>query len=160
MLFKNVICCSPLFLCIFNTLWCRLKYVRKRNQIHCINVHIWNLERWYQRSYVQGSKGDTDVKNRLLVSLEGWEDGMIWEKSTETCTLPYVKQMSNTRLKHVEGTRSWWSGTKQRDRVGREAGGWDAGLGTHVYLWSVYVDVCQKPSRYYKLKLINFKKTL
>ena len=29
---------------------------------------MWNLERWYQQSYVQGSKGDTDIKNRLLDS--------------------------------------------------------------------------------------------
>ena len=30
------------------------------------NAYIWNLERWYQQSYMQGSKGDTNTKNRLL----------------------------------------------------------------------------------------------
>ena len=39
---------------------------------------------------MQGIKGDTDVKNRLLDSVGG-EGGMIWENSTETCKLPYVK---------------------------------------------------------------------
>ena len=40
---------------------------------------------------MQGSKGDTDVKNRLLVSVGEGKGGMIWENSTETCILPNVK---------------------------------------------------------------------
>ena len=36
-----------------------------------------------QHSYVQSSKGDRDVKNRLLDSVGG-EGGMIWENSIET----------------------------------------------------------------------------
>ena len=42
-----------------------------------IKANIWNLERWYQRSYIQGSRGDTDVKNRLLDSAGEGEGGMI-----------------------------------------------------------------------------------
>ena len=37
---------------------------------------MWNLERWYQQSYVQGSKGDTDIKNRLSDPVGG-EGGVI-----------------------------------------------------------------------------------
>ena len=40
---------------------------------------------------MRDSKRDTDVKNRLLDSVGEDEGGMIWENSTETCTLPYVK---------------------------------------------------------------------
>ena len=41
---------------------------------------------------MQGSKRETDVKNRLLDSVGEEESGMIWENSIETfCTLPYVK---------------------------------------------------------------------
>ena len=40
---------------------------------------------------MQGRKGDIDVKNRLLDSVGEGEGGMIWENSTETYTLPYVK---------------------------------------------------------------------
>ena len=40
---------------------------------------------------MQGSKGDTDVMNRFLGSLGEGKGGMIWENSTETCILPYVK---------------------------------------------------------------------
>ena len=53
-------------------------------QIPYINAYIWNLERWYQWSYTQGSKADTDLKDRLLDSMGEVEGGMIWEKSTET----------------------------------------------------------------------------
>ena len=53
-----------------------------------ITISMWNLERWYQQSYMQGSEGDKDVKNRLLDSVGEDESGMIWENSTETCTLP------------------------------------------------------------------------
>ena len=40
---------------------------------------------------MEGSKGDTDVKDRLLDSVGEREGGMIWENSIETYTLPYVK---------------------------------------------------------------------
>ena len=50
----------------------------KERQILYINAYIWNLEPWYQWSYFQGSKGDTDVKNRLSDSVGEDEGGMIW----------------------------------------------------------------------------------
>ena len=38
---------------------------------------------------MQSIKGDTDIKNRLLDTVEEGEGEMIWEISTETYTLPY-----------------------------------------------------------------------
>ena len=61
----------------------------RERQILYINAYIWNLEGWYWQSYMQGSKGDTDVNMRLLDSVED-KGGMIWESSIKTCTLPYV----------------------------------------------------------------------
>ena len=40
---------------------------------------------------LQYSKRGTDVKNSLLDSAGEDEGGMIWENSSETCILPYVK---------------------------------------------------------------------
>ena len=40
---------------------------------------------------MQGSEKDTDVKNRILDSVGEGKCGMIWENSTETCVLLYVK---------------------------------------------------------------------
>ena len=48
---------------------------------------------------MQDSKRGTDIKNRLLILGEG-ESGMIWENSTETCILPYVKQMTSPSSRH------------------------------------------------------------
>ena len=62
----------------------------RERQIPYINAfvwntnNVWNLERWYWWSYLHGSKGDTDVKNRLLDSLGEEKGGMIWENSIET----------------------------------------------------------------------------
>ena len=66
------------------------KSEKERQRLYII-TYTWNLERWYQRSYMQGSKGDRDVKNSLLDSVGEGEGGMIWENSIETRTLPYVK---------------------------------------------------------------------
>ena len=40
---------------------------------------------------MQGNERDTDVNNRHLDSVGAGEVGMIWENSTETCILSYVK---------------------------------------------------------------------
>ena len=64
---------------------------KDKKQILDISEYIWNLERQYQWSYTQDSKGDPDVKNRLLDSVGDGEGGLIWENSIETCTLPYAK---------------------------------------------------------------------
>ena len=40
---------------------------------------------------MQDSKRNSDVKDRLLDSVEEGEGGMIRENSIETCILPYVK---------------------------------------------------------------------
>ena len=42
-----------------------------------------------------------------------------------------------------QGTQSQYFGTTQRDRVGREVGGGVQDGGTHVYPWSIHVDVWQ-----------------
>ena len=54
------------------------------DDIYEINAYMWNIERQYWRSHLQGSKGDTDIKNRLLDTVWEGEGGMIWENSIET----------------------------------------------------------------------------
>ena len=52
---------------------------------------------------MQDSKRDTDIKNRLLDSVWEGEGEMTWENSTETCMLPYVKQMTSPSSMHETG---------------------------------------------------------
>ena len=51
----------------------------RERQISYINAYVWNLENQYWRSDLQGSKGDTDVKNRLVDTVE--EGGLISKNS-------------------------------------------------------------------------------
>ena len=66
---------------------------------------------------MQGSKRDTDVKNRLLDSMGECRSGMISENSIETCILPYVKQIASPSSMHETGG----SGMVQLD----DPEGWD-----------------------------------
>ena len=85
---------------IYYTEWSKLG---RERQILYVNACVWNLERWYWWSYMQGSKGDTDVKDRLLDSVGEREGGMIWENSIETYTLLCVKQISSASLMYEAG---------------------------------------------------------
>ena len=65
---------------------------------YCILTHIhqtWKDGNW---SHMQGSKGDTDVKNRVLDSVGEGEGGMIWVNSIGTYTLSYVKEITSVSL--------------------------------------------------------------
>ena len=73
-------------------------------QISYINTYIWNLERWCWWTYLQGSKRDTDIENRLVGTVGKGEGGMIWESSIETYISPYVKQVASGHLLHDAGS--------------------------------------------------------
>ena len=75
----------------------------RERQILYINAYIWKLERPYQWSYIQGSKGDTDIKKRVLDSVGEGKGRMIWENSIETSALSYVKQMTSESIMQEAG---------------------------------------------------------
>ena len=64
---------------------------------------MWNLERWYWWAYLQGSIGDTDIKNRHRVTVGEGEGRMTWESSTELYTSPYVKCIASGNLQYEAG---------------------------------------------------------
>ena len=72
--------------------------------------------------YMQNSKRDTDVQNRLLDSVGG-EGGLFQENSIETCILSRVKQITSPGWMHETSAWAWCTGKTQRDRVEREVGG-------------------------------------
>ena len=37
----------------------------REKQVLYINRYIWNLEKWYLRTYFQGRNSETDVENQL-----------------------------------------------------------------------------------------------
>ena len=62
----------------------------REKQILRINAHIWNLERWYWWTYLQGSSGDTDTEKVLVDMGQGGKGGTNQEIGIKTCTLPHV----------------------------------------------------------------------
>ena len=63
----------------------------REKQISYINTYIWNLERWYRWTYLQGRNRDADIENRLVNTMGEEEGGMNRESNTEACTLSCVK---------------------------------------------------------------------
>ena len=93
---------------------------------------------------MRDSKRDTDVKNRPLDSVGESEGGMIWENSTETCMLSYVKQITNSGSMHETGCLGLmhWDDPEGWDR---EGGGREGENGD------------QKPLQYYKVISLQLK---
>ena len=58
---------------------------KEKSQIWYINTDIWDLERWYWLTYLQGSNGDADVEKRLL----------------DTVGKEMVGQIERVPLKHI-----------------------------------------------------------
>ena len=81
---------------------------------------------------MQDSKRDTDVKNRLLDSVGEGEGGMIWENSSETCILSYVKYITSPSLVHETGYSKLvhWDNPEGWDGQGGGRGVQDGG---HMY---------------------------
>ena len=120
---------------------------QRERQILYIDIYIWNRERWSRWSYLQGSKGDADIKDRLLDTVEEGEGGMIWESSIETLYITICKidsqwafgvWLRKPNLMLCDNLEGW----KVRGRFKRE--------GIYVYLWLIHVDIWQKPSQYCK----------
>ena len=104
-----------------------------------INACIWNLERWHWWSYMQGSKGDTDIMKRLLGSVGGGEGGMIWENSTETYISPFIKQTANSSLMYDAGHPKPVSRDNLEEWGGEGGGGGCSGCRGHVYVYGWFI---------------------
>ena len=78
------------------------------------------------------------------------QDGEDGERSMETYTLPYVKQVASGNLLHDAGSSHWSSATTEKGGKGREVGGRFRREGTYVYLWLIHADGLQKQTQYCK----------
>ena len=117
---------------------------RAERWILYINAYIWNLDGTNGWFYMQGGKGDTDVKNRRLDSVEKGEGGMIWENSIKIYTLPCVK-MSSMFDVHA------WSRAPKAGALWQPRGiGWGglceggSGCGGNMYTYGKFMLMCGK----------------
>ena len=90
---------------------------------------------------MRDSKRDTDIKNRLLDSVGEGKGGMIWENSTETCILSYVKQIASPGSMHETGCSGLvhWDDPEGWDGEGSRRGVQDGGhMYTHGWFMWMY----------------------
>ena len=91
---------------------------------------------------MQDSKRDSDVKNSILDSVGEGEGGMIWENSTETCILSYVKLISSPGSMHETGCSGLvhWDDPEGWDGEGGGRGfqDGDVHMYTHGWFMSMY----------------------
>ena len=70
-------------------------------QILYINAHMWNLEKWYRWTGLQGRNWDTDVENKRMETKRGkwWGGGVMnWEIETDMYILICIKWLTNKNL--------------------------------------------------------------
>ena len=106
----------------------------REREILYTNACIWNLERWYQQSHAQGSKGDTDIKSRLLDSWEKERMGWFERKA--------LKHTHHHMKTDNECKSSAWSGRPRpvlcANREGRGGSRWEGTLYTHGRFMLMY----------------------
>ena len=65
---------------------------------------MWNLEKWYRGTGLQGRNWDTDVENKRMdtkvgkAAAGGGGGGMNWEIGIDMCTLMCIKLMTNKNM--------------------------------------------------------------
>ena len=118
---------------------------KKETQIQYINAYIWNLKRQEQQPYMQDSKRDTDVKNRLWTQwgMGKADDGIIWENSIETYILPYVKWMTSASSMHEAGHSKLVLWDSPEGWGGKEVGGRYRMVG-HMYIHDRFMLMYEK----------------
>ena len=118
--------------------------------ISYINACIWNLERWYWWTYLQGSNGDR--QRELTYGHSGGRRG--WDKLREqrrSIHITYVQQTQPVEIcRRVQVAQIWCSATTWRGVMGWEVPGRFKTEGTHIYLWLIHANIWQKPTQYCK----------
>ena len=102
------------------TEWCKLE---KEKQILYINTYIWDLERWYWWTYLQGKNGDTDVENGLVDTVWEGVSGTNGESSIDVYTLLCGKWIVGEKLLYNTGTSVWCSVMTWKCGIGGKEGG-------------------------------------
>ena len=72
---------------------------------------------------MQDSKRDRFIEQFFFDSVGEGKGGMIWENSTETWILPYVKQIASPGLMHETGCSGPVHWDDPKDGMGRYVGG-------------------------------------
>ena len=80
------------------------------------NIYIQNLEKWYQIIYLQGSNGETDIREQRTRG----EDEMYGERNMETHIT--IGKIANRNWLYLSGNSNSGFVLTKRGGVGRETG--------------------------------------
>ena len=69
----------------------------REKQIQSLSTDIWNLEKWYWWTYLQGKNRDADIEKLVNTAGKG-QGGTNWESNIEIQTLPCIKQIASGNL--------------------------------------------------------------
>ena len=64
---------------------------KEKKWVSYINTYMWNLERWYWWTYLQGSNGDADIENKLVDIVGEGKGGKNWKSNTEKICITICK---------------------------------------------------------------------
>ena len=128
--------CTTTSLSIHLSLY-RVEKVRREKQISHIKAYIWNLEKRYWWTYLQGRNRDTGIENRFLGTAGEGEGGTNQESIIETYILLYVKQLVGSCC--ITGSSALCSVTTQRGGMGSEERWRLKREGACVYLWLIHL---------------------
>ena len=81
----------------------------REKQVLYISAYMWNLERWYWWTYLQGSNGDADTENRLVDMVTEEKGGDEVREQHWNIYIPYVKQSASGNLLYEAGSSIWCS---------------------------------------------------
>ena len=82
---------------------------------------------------------------------------MIWENGIEICIISYMKRVASPGS--MLDTWGWFTGTTQRDGMGREEGG-GFRMGNTCILWWIHFDIWQNQYNIVKLNKIKLTKKI
>ena len=94
-------------------------------QVLYVNTYIWNLEKWYWRTYLQRRKRDADVNRLMDTEVGKGKGGVNWKRSIGIYihTQPCVKLIASGKLLYSTGSSAQCSVITQRGGLG----GWGRG---------------------------------
>ena len=79
----------------------------REKQISYVNTYMWNLEKWYWWTYLQGRNWDANVENEICG--HRGESGRNGGNRIDMYTQPCVKQIACERLLCNTGNSAWHS---------------------------------------------------
>ena len=70
-----------------------------------VNAHVWNLEKCYWWTYLQGRNRDADMEDSPVDTVGEEEGEMNWESSIDKYTPPCVKLIAHGKMLYTKGAQ-------------------------------------------------------